>query len=307
IWHLANNKLNFLNSFKMKMSVILGIIHMSFGVTLSVFNYVHFKKACFVPLVFLPELTFMLCLFGYLVFLIIYKWIAYTAETSREAPSILIHFINMFLFTGSPSNQDLYRHQGTVQIVLMVIAILSIPVLLLGRPIYLYCEHWITNRTRMGGYRSLEDEAENSINQADHSIKRDDSNMPQDFDTADVFMKQAIHTIEYCLSCISNTASYLRLWALSLAHAQLSEVLWDMVLRKGFGNTDYYYSILLCAAFAFFAVLTIAILLIMEGLSAFLHALRLHWVEFQNKFYTGSGYRFLPFSFCVLDDAESSR
>lgn len=60
---------------------------------------------------FLPEMVFLLALFGYLVFLIFYKWVTFSAADSLVAPSILIHFIDMFLFTSNAGNLPLYRGQ----------------------------------------------------------------------------------------------------------------------------------------------------------------------------------------------------
>uniref|UniRef100_A0A3Q3DBD5 V-type proton ATPase subunit a n=1 Tax=Hippocampus comes TaxID=109280 RepID=A0A3Q3DBD5_HIPCM len=289
IWSMAVNRLSFLNSYKMKMSVIIGVIHMSFGVVLSVFNHLHFQQKYDVYLLFLPELLFLLCLFGYLVFMIVYKWLAFSARDSSQAPSILIHFINMFVMQGKDV-APLYSGQTGLQIFLLAIAMLCVPMLLLGKPLFLYWMHRGgkgLRRRRM--YRQLSLES-NLFPLA----------FVQQFDFADVLLHQAIHTIEYCLGCISNTASYLRLWALSLAHAQLSEVLWDMVMRLGLRITTRVGVVFLVPVFGVFALLTVSILLVMEGLSAFLHALRLHWVEFQNKFYHGTGVKFVPFDFSLL-------
>uniref|UniRef100_A0A4W5P411 V-type proton ATPase subunit a n=1 Tax=Hucho hucho TaxID=62062 RepID=A0A4W5P411_9TELE len=286
IWGLSNNHLTFLNSYKMKMSVIIGVIHMTFGVCLSFFNYKHFNQLSSVFLVLIPELFFMLCLFGYLVFMVIFKWLAFDTAHSNSAPSILIHFIDMFLFTVNKENPPLYKGQMVVQEVLVVLALCSVPVLLLGKPIHQYITHKRNHRHMVS-----------NLTLAEFLLC---------FDAADVFMHQAIHTIEYCLGCISNTASYLRLWALSLAHAQLSEVLWVMVMRIALNGQGYVGSVVLFVVFAFFAVLTVSILLVMEGLSAFLHALRLHWVEFQNKFYSGTGYKLNPFAFSSLIHASSA-
>uniref|UniRef100_A0A4W5NY28 V-type proton ATPase subunit a n=1 Tax=Hucho hucho TaxID=62062 RepID=A0A4W5NY28_9TELE len=299
IWNMAVNRLSFLNSYKMKMSVIIGVMHMSFGVVLSVFNHLHFKQRFNIYLLFLPELLFLLCLFGYLVFMIIYKWLAFGARDSRLAPSILIHFINMFLMQGG-DNTPLYPGQTGLQVFLVVVALLSVPVLLLGKPVYLYWLHRGGKSLRLRRVSMVERVV---------AVGFQSSLLPFclvnvlsifQFDFGDVFLHQAIHTIEYCLGCISNTASYLRLWALSLAHAQLSEVLWAMVMRLGLRMTSRLGVLFLVPVFSLFAVLTVSILLVMEGLSAFLHALRLHWVEFQNKFYHGTGIKFAPFDFSAL-------
>ncbi|XP_058869868.1 V-type proton ATPase 116 kDa subunit a 1 isoform X2 [Acipenser ruthenus] len=282
IWNIASNKLTFLNSYKMKMSVIVGVLHMLFGVILSLVNYIYFKNTCNIFLQFIPEIVFMVCLFGYLVFLIIYKWCIVTVDESETAPSILLLFINMLLFTyDEPTDTFLYKRQRGVQTFLVVTALLMVPWMLFIKPLLLYKEQKNTKQLQVNGSPNKLSFCHNSdqsdqemveVNGAPSSSHCEEEKV----NLGDMCVYQAIHTIEYCLGCISNTASYLRLWALSLAHAELSEVLWKMVLQVAFTAGNHLESVVLAVIFAAFAVLTVAILLIMEGLSAFLHALRLH-------------------------------
>ncbi|KAK3797205.1 hypothetical protein RRG08_030432 [Elysia crispata] len=363
VWQSATNKIQFMNSLKMKMAIILGVLQMLFGICLSIFNHIHFKHYFDILVEFVPELLFLGCLFGYLVSIVFYKWLMIDAESC--VPALLIHYINMFMFKyvakpeptkTNPHPCDpqyvFYSGQQTIQTLLFMVAILSVPVLLLGKPLYTIMKKRMNSRHQFSqmshpsdpllsnevepanqvnpayqhdggdagignGNRQVDppstimslnsdEETEDDITKGGASDGHSHKDGHDEMDTGEMFIYQAIHTIEFCLGCISHTASYLRLWALSLAHAQLSEVLWSMVLRLGLKMGGRYVGgPIIFVIFFVWANLTIGILLLMEGLSAFLHTLRLHWVEFQSKFYKGEGYHFQPFSFDDIHEMQT--
>ncbi len=115
-----------------------------------------------------------------------------------------------------------------------------------------------------------------------------------------------IETIEFVLGTVSNTASYLRLWALSLAHSQLASVFLENGLVLAWRHQTNVTAIVILSFLFWFAFMsaTFGILMCMDVLECFLHTLRLHWVEFQNKFYKGGGYLYVPFSFKTVFEKE---
>ncbi|KAM0792422.1 hypothetical protein ACM66B_005099 [Microbotryomycetes sp. NB124-2] len=314
-WHGADNSLIFTNSLKMKMSVVIGVIHMTSAICLNVLNHLHFGHPEYIWAEFLPQILFMESIFGYLVICIIYKWSVDWEAVGRNPPNLLNMLIKMFLSPGSvDAGEQLYPGQAFVQVLLLLIAFVCVPWMLCTKPYLMYREH---QKIKEQGYQGLsgnanggngglvsgseDDDGEGHAQGQGHAVA-EEMDEEHEFDMSEHVIHQIIHTIEFCLGCISNTASYLRLWALSLAHAQLSEVLWNMTLEKAFDMTGALGIIFTVAMFAMWFVLTVAILCVMEGLSAFLHALRLHWVEFNGKFYKGEGTAFEPLSFDGCDE-----
>lgn len=79
----------------MKLAVILGVTHILFGIILKGVNAVFFNSKVDFFFEFIPQLIFMLSLFGYMDFMIIFKWL--NVYESAEAPSIINNMINLFL------------------------------------------------------------------------------------------------------------------------------------------------------------------------------------------------------------------
>jgi len=134
----------------------------------------------------------------------------------------------------------------------------------------------------------------------DDQIKKMGSDDDGNHSFGEVFIHQMIETIEFALGTISNTASYLRLWALSLAHTELAVTFLDLIFSQFgmvFVESQAMNIIMGIIMWPVFWTVTFAVLMCMDLLECFLHTIRLHWVEFQNKFYKGDGYKFRPYAY----------
>ena len=280
-WYAATNELAFLNSFKMKMSVIIGVLQMILGLFLKGMNGIYFADYIDFFFEFIPQLIFMCLLFGYMCLMIYIKWGTDWSDDTSKAPSIISQLLLIFLNMGStgPDNfktplfhREDYHFQETFQFNALIISVICIPVMLLVKPTVDYFK------------LPKDDGIENKGNQVT---------------ITDLAVNQIIETIEYVLGTVSHTASYLRLWALSLAHAQLAKVFFEITLL-GFIQSGSIFGMI--GGFFLLANITIGVLMGMDLLECSLHTLRLHWVEFQSKFYKADGYAFAPYSFKYINE-----
>ncbi len=347
-WLGTQNELTFTNSLKMKLSIIVGVIHMLLGIAIKGVNFYNSKKYNAFIFEFLPQFLFMFILFGYLIFMIFYKWgTDYDADTEK-APSLLSIMINMAVKFGEVEGEPLFNSffglsQEAINILIIFICLILIPLMLFVKPIYFYLKKSSTkgisfrndnglienenknddilninddiNQNNIDNEENLNNSGEYSLSLSQESIlksnehysklysiqkKKYKAEAKERFQFIEIFIGQLIDVIEYVLGTVSNTASYLRLWALSLAHTALSHVFIEKTFVEYIQNdkTNFISSIIgVSIYFLVFLAATVFILIFMDAMECILHTLRLHWVEFQNKFFKGDGYLFQPFSF----------
>lgn len=171
-WFQTSNLLAYQNSLKMKTSVILGVLQMSLGICMKGFNALYFGAYVDFFFEFIPQISLLLALFGWMDTLIIGKWLSHVNYDALEelpymeiysnpkndtegiaakafydaynhdlsgAPSVITTMINIFLAgadTG-PASYTVIPGQKAISLILLLVAFISVPLMLCVKPCWL--------------------------------------------------------------------------------------------------------------------------------------------------------------------------
>jgi V-type H+-transporting ATPase subunit a len=108
-WYVSSNELAFMNSMKMKLSVIFGVTQMIFGICLKGINSYYFKAPLELFFEFIPQVIFMTILFGYMIILIFIKWSTDWSKDFSKAPSIITQMMSIFLNGGTVGPENVFK------------------------------------------------------------------------------------------------------------------------------------------------------------------------------------------------------
>merc|ERR1719156_392751 len=175
-----------------------------------------------------------------------YKWVT----PMDNPPSIINSLICMAM--RQEDKFPLYPGAIGVSQVLMMLSFLSVPVMLLPKPLILLMQHGSGQKGGHGYSRAhMADEEGGKLAHDAHG----------EFNFGEIMIHQIIETIEFVLGTVSHTASYLRLWALSLAHQQLSLVFFDKTIGVGLTMSFPMNAIALWVLYAAWFGITVGVLL----------------------------------------------
>ncbi|KAF4683838.1 H(+)-transporting V0 sector ATPase subunit a [Perkinsus olseni] len=200
-------------------------------------NWTDFTFEC------IPQLAFMLCFFGYMDWMIMYKWVTpVTQDPDLNGPPSLINtLIGMGL--SQPNRQPLYQGQDDIQKVLMVVTACAVPLMLIPKPVIILIKRRLANRASSSTRTNGDLEEPLLGERKGHEDEHDE----------EPFGEPMLET----------SGTFQAVW--------------------------------IYLGFAVLFGITVGVLLFMDVLESFLHTLRLHWVEFQSKFYKADGYSFVPY------------
>jgi V-type H+-transporting ATPase subunit a len=200
IWYQTKDEVAFINSLKMKLSIVICFIHM----IMRLFNNIHFNDYLSLIFEFVPYIIFFMCTFGYMVVCIFIKWS--TNWDGLNPPPI----INIYTAAGSAWEgfvlwgDDQGVEQTNFQHTMFMVALAVVPLMLFPKPIL---NHTICRKKIPAHAPRTDDELGDALLGEED---KPEEVVHEEHGFAEDMIHQMIETIEFVLGAISNTASYLR-------------------------------------------------------------------------------------------------